>query len=325
MASRKDVAELAGVSPASVSYYINDSGYVSAKARAKIQKAIDTLGYNPNQIARSLRNRDSKQFVFLCNEIRNPFYSQLVHRATKAALKEDYVTLFSPVVNDDKYIKKVCGYQVSGVFASNNRIGVEAINTMAEQNIPVVILRDIKWENLDSRVTQIKVDYSTIMEEIVMHLRVQGAKTIHYVSSSLSCENLDEKTKAFMKANGQNDTKILFGIADTSEAYENVVSSYADSQVPDAFVCTNDAVAFGVLKGVNDLGLSIPDDVLIVGFDNAYISEYSVPSITSVDIESEKMGEIAIELLMKKLRGEVVPDYVVTPHLVQRQSSVRKK
>jgi len=324
MSSRKDVADLAGVSPASVSYYINNNGYVSAKSRVKIQKAIDELGYNPNQIARSLRNKDSRQFVFLCNEIRNPFYAQLVHRATKAALKEDYVTLFSPVVNDDKYIKKVCGYQVSGVFASNNRIGVDAINTMAEQNIPVVILRDIKWANLDKRVTQIKVDYSSIMKEIVDHLRSQGGKSIHYVSSSISSDTLDEKTKAFMKAYGKKEAKIHFGIADTSGACEQVGEAYTGSTLPDAFVCTNDAVAFGVLKAVNDLGLKVPEDVMIVGFDNSYISEYSAPSITSVDIESAKIGEIAIKLLMGKLGGEAVPDYVITPHLILRHSSLRK-
>jgi LacI family transcriptional regulator len=195
---------------------------------------------------------------------------------------------------------------------------------MARQNIPVVILRDIKWTNLDKRVTQIKVDYSTIMEEIVSHLRGQGCKEIHYISSSISEEALDEKTKAFVKAYGKQEANLLFGIADTSEAFQSVASFYAGSPVPDAFVCTNDAVAFGVLKAVNDLGLQVPRDVMVVGFDNAYISEYSVPSITSVDIESAKMGDIAIDLLMKKLKGEDVSDYVVTPHLVVRQSSMRK-
>ena len=323
MPSRKDVADLAGVSQASVSYYINSSGKVSAKARKKIQDAIDVLGYTPNQIARSLRNKDSKQFVFLCNEIRNPFYSQLVHRATNAAVKVDYVTLFSPVVNNDKYIKKVCGYQVSGVFASNNRIGVDAINAIAEQNIPVVILRDLEWENLDSRVTQIKVDYSFIMEELIAHLIGQGGRSIHYVSSSLSFEKIDEKTRAFLKANKAMPTKVHYGIADTSQAHARIAAEYNRGTVPDAFVCTNDAVAFGVLKGISEFGLRVPEDVMIVGFDNTYISEYSVPSFTSVDIESERMGDIAIDLLLKKLRGEIVPDYVVVPHLVLRQSSIR--
>lgn len=325
MVSRKDVAELAGVSPASVSYYINDSGYVSAKARIKIQKAIDTLGYNPNQIARSLRNKDSKQFVFFCNEIRNPFYSELVHRATKAALKEDYVTLFSPVVNNDKYIKKVCGYQVSGVFASNNRIGVDAINTMVQQNIPVVVLRDIEWENLDPRVTQIKVDYSTIMEEICSHLQKQGGDTIHYISSSLSEEKkmVDEKTKAYMHALKNSQPHILYGLADTSEAYKGVLEQYDANSMPDAFICTNDAVAFGVLKAVTEKGLSVPEDVMVVGFDNSYISEYSVPSLTSVDIHSEQMGDLAIQLLIAKLKGEQISDHIVTPRLVIRKSSSR--
>ena len=75
MVSRKDVAKLANVSPASVSYYINNSGYVSKEAGERIQKAIDKLGYVPNQTASALRSQSRKQFVFLCNEIRNPFYS----------------------------------------------------------------------------------------------------------------------------------------------------------------------------------------------------------------------------------------------------------
>ncbi|MBI9094991.1 MAG: LacI family DNA-binding transcriptional regulator [Sphaerochaeta sp.] len=324
MVSRKDVAELAEVSPTSVSYYINDTGYVGAKARQRIQEAIDTLGYNPNQIARSLKIKDSRQFVFFCNEIRNPFYSQLVHQATKAALKEDYVTLFSPVVDDDKYIRKVCGYQISGVFASNNRIGVDAINTMAKQNIPVVILRDVKWPDLSPKVTQIKVDYSYIMDEIVVHLREQGCNEMHYISSSSSPKILDEKTKAFFKAYNKEDVQVSFGIADTSEAFEKIVSSYSSDNCPDAFVCTNDAVAFGVLKAITTIGLRVPEDVMVVGFDNAYIAKYSVPSITSVDIESEKMGKIAIDLLIRKLHGEEVDDYVVTPHLIVRQSSIRE-
>ena len=88
MASRKDVAREAGVSAASVSYYINNNGYVSAEARKRIQEAIEKLNYSPNQIARSLKIKDSKQFVFLCNEIRNPFYAQLVYRATNAAYEK---------------------------------------------------------------------------------------------------------------------------------------------------------------------------------------------------------------------------------------------
>lgn len=326
MSSRKDVAKLAGVSPTSVSYYVNENGYVSVDAGRRIQNAIDELAYTPNQIARSLKVKDSKQFVYFCNEIRNPFYAELVYKATKVAQKEGYLIMFTSVIDDDEAIKKICSYQISGVFASNSKIKLERINAIAKKNIPVVMLRDIEWENIDKRVTQIKVDYSYIMNDIVYHLNDNNYKNIIFISSSITSEieNIDEKTKNFIKANNNNKNSVIYNISSTKDAREYIVTNYTQTNCPDAFVCANDAVAIGVIRGLTEIKINVTN-VAVVGFDNTLSSQFTLPTLTTVEIDSENIGAISIELLMKKLKNEVVDDYVISPKLIIRESSMNRK
>lgn len=321
MASRKDVAILAGVSPASVSYYVNKNGYVSEKAGRKIQKAIDELNYTPNLIARSLKIKDTKQLLFLCNDIRNPFYSQLVHRATKSAAKYGYICMFSPVVNNPEYIKRILSYQVSGVFASNNKMEVSQINKIAKSKVPVVLLRDLDWDGLDSNVTLIKVDFSTIMKEIIEHLVDEGCSTIHYIASS-SLNNLDAKSTAFIKAMESNSYSIIENISATNEAYDTVFQKYESKEsFPNAFVCTNDGVALGCIRAIIDRGLRVPEDVKVVGFDNTNISQFSSPKISTVDINSDEIGEIAVSKLLNKINSKEESNELIKPRLIIRESS----
>ena len=323
MASRKDVAALAKVSQASVSYYINKSGYVSAEAAERIQKAIDTLGYRPNQIARSLRCNKSKRFVFLCNEIRNPFFSQMVHQATQEAIKKGYVILFSTVVDDSAYIEKIFGYQISGVFASNNRLDEKSINNLASQGVPVVILRDIEWKQLNPNITLIKVNYQRILKTIINHLEENGFRRYFYFSSSRNPSSADEKTLKFLEATEGKTQTVFYQISDPQRGFEQVINIKKEIRVDDAFICANDAVAFGVRKALDTLEYFVPNDVAVVGFDNTINSKYTIPGITTVDIEADKIGAIAISLLIKKMQGVKVDDYIIEPKLIIRNSSNR--
>lgn len=328
MASRKDVAREAGVSAASVSYYINHNGYVSEEAGKRIQAAIEKLNYSPNQIARSLKIKDSKQFVFLCNEIRNPFFAQLVYKATKEAYREDYFILFSNVINDDNYLRKICSYQVSGLFLSNGRIQEETLQMFVKQRIPTVMLQDIRWDNIDENISRIEIHNEVIFKEIIAHLQENGYHDSCYISSSRSEKRgeLDEKTINFMEAAGSsNKHSIIYNIADAREAFDYIIHTYTKSNCPDSFICSNDAVAVGVVKGVLELGLKIPQDVAVIGYDNTFQSQFGVPSITSVDIKTETLGETVIQMLLDKVRGLSVPDYEIYPKLMIRESSRREK
>ncbi len=326
MASRKDVASLAGVSPASVSYYINSSGYVSKETGEKIQQAIDVLGYTPNQIARSLKVKDSKQFLFFCNEIRNPFFAEIVYHATMKAKENGYTTMFSCVVDDDEYVRKMFSYQVSGVFAPNNKIKAEIIEEMVKKGVPIVLLTGINLPSLASEVTQIEIDYKSISMDIVNHLKEQGYCKTMCLSGAKSEKigEIDIKTQEFINAYNIGEVSVAYKVRSYEDAHNFVVNSFTKENHPDSFYCTNDSVAIGVLKGLNELDIKV-GDVGIIGFDNTNNANVTFPGITSVDIGVEEIGSIAIELLMKKINKEPTANYVIKPKLIKRNSSLKMK
>lgn len=327
MASRKDVALEAGVSPASVSYYVNKSGYVSASAGEKIQAAIEKLHYSPNQIARSLKIKDSKQFVFLCNEIRNPFYSQLVYHASQAAYKEGYGILFSNVIDDETYLRKLCSYQVSGLFAPNHFISQDLIESIAKQGIPVVVLRDFSWNTLSSEISQVHIVPETIFSEVIQHLNKNDYHKLHFISSASATdrEKKDEKLEAFLLASGlDRKQNISYDISTAEQSAEHIQKHWNNfSEKPDAFVCTNDAVAQGVIFSLHQQGVRVPEDVAVVGYDNTKQSQFYIPTISSVDFGADQLGEQIIQMLLDKIQGKPVEDFHITPHLIIRESSTR--
>lgn len=189
MVSRNDVAKEAGVSPTSVSYYINQSGYVSDAAGKRIQAAIDKLHYRPNQMAKSLKTKNSRQFVFLCNEIRNPFFAQLIADATTAAYKRDYSILFSNVIDDEKYLTKLCGYQASGVFLPSAKVSKEVVEAIQRMGISVVMLNDASWKQVPEGVTQVRSAAEMVYPQVLEHLKKNGYKRFTFVSSAADAEH----------------------------------------------------------------------------------------------------------------------------------------
>lgn len=318
MATRRDVAELAGVSQTSVSYYLNNSGYVSREAAEKIQNAINELNYRPNQVAKSLKTGDSRQFAFFCNEIRNPFYSQLVYDASKAASANGYMILFSTIIDDQVYVERLYGFQVGGAFASNKKLKSELINGFAKQ-APIVVLMDVESNDLDDRVIRIKIDYRKAMSLICSQLSSTGCHSIFYLSATSDEKEatLDSKTEAFNEF-APTSSSVLYGFEDASSSYMHLRSYLKENSAPDAFVCANDAVALGAIKAVHDSGYRVPEDVAVFGFDNTINSEFNYGGISSVDIKADILGKTVIDLLMSRIKGEEVNSFYVEPALVLR-------
>lgn len=326
MVSRKDVAREAGVSATSVSYYINQSGYVSEEAGRRIQQAIEKLHYNPNQIARSLKTKTSNQFVFLCNEIRNPFYAQIVSSATEAAYKEGYGILFSNVIDDEAYLRKLCSYQVDGMFVPSGKIRHSVLENVVKMGIPVVMLGDAAWKNAPQQITQIRSDVNMIFPQIIEHLRENRYAHFHYISNVQDEERArtDDKAQAFLRATGLDvHADISYGVDTARKAEALLCREWPALSRKDAFICANDSVAQGVIHALYSMGVRVPEDVGVVGYDNTTLSRFYIPGITSVDYGAERLGEIIIDMLIRRAQGETVEDLVITPHFVKRQSTAR--
>ena len=324
-ATRKDVAQLAGVSTATVSYYINGSGYVSKEKRQRIAKAIEELDYQPNLIAKSLKVKDTKQIVFLCSEIKNPFHAHVAYQAATEAYNHDYTILFCNVIDDERYIARICSYQVSGVFIATNRLPPEAIARITSRHIPVVVLDERLSPDLPEEVSRIILDYNKVMARTVDLMVERGKKQLFYLSSNPAEDFTinDGKTDAVVQAAKANPNcaglTVERSLTSAPDAYRLVMERYKNQVVPG--YATNDDTALGVLRALHDLGLSVPRDAAVVGVGNTYLSEMSVPRLSTIDVEIDRVSRQAIRMLVERSGQEPVPDLWIKPKLIERETT----
>ena len=325
-AARKDVAREAGVSETSVSYYINQNGYVSKEAGERIQQAIEKLHYSPNQIARSLKTKTSNQFVFLCNQIQNPFFSQIVSNATEAAYKKGYSILFSNVIDDETYLRKLCSYQVDGIFIPSGKIRQSILKSLVSTGIPIVMLSDAALKNLPKEIMQIRSDAALAFPRIIQHLRENGYSRFHFISSvhDVRRGTLDDKVQAFLNETSLSPEKDVSYNVDTAAKAEMLLTrDWPLLSEKDAFLCANDSVAQGVIYALYTKGIHVPEDVGVVGYDNTTPSRFFIPEISSVDYDADKLGEMIIEMLIRRVQGKPVENRVITPQFIARRSTMR--
>ncbi len=322
------MASLAGVSTATVSYYINNSGYVSKEKRQRIAKAIEELDYQPNLIAKSLKVKDTKQIVFLCSEIKNPFHAHVAYQAATEAYCHDYTILFCNVIDDEKYIARICSYQVSGVFIATNRLPPEAIQKITSRHIPVVMLDERINPDIPQEVSRIILDYSEVMEKTVDLMVKRGKSSLIYLSSNPADDLTvnDGKTDAVMRAVGAHPCcprlTVERGMTSALDAYRLVMERYRDRVAPGtAFLCTNDDTALGIMRAMQDLGFSVPRDIAVVGVGNTYLSEMSVPRLSTIDVEIDLLSRQAIQMLVRSGSQEEVQNLWIKARLIERETT----
>lgn len=327
-ATRKDVARLAGVSTATVSYYINSSGYVSKEKRRRIAEAIEELDYQPNLIAKSLKVKDTKQIVFLCSEIKNPFHAHVAYQAATEAYRHDYTILFCNVIDDEKYIARICSYQVSGVFIATNRLPPEAIQRITSRHIPVVMLDERINPDIPKEVSRIILDYNEVMGKTVDLMVERGKSNLIYLSSNPADDLTvnDGKTDAVIQAAGAHPgcpgLTVERGMTSALDAYRLVMDRYRDRVAPgSAFLCTNDDTALGIMRAMQDLGFSVPRDIAVVGVGNTYLSEMSVPRLSTIDVEIDLLSRQAIQMLVRRSGQEEMQDLWIKARLIERETT----
>lgn len=326
MATRKDVAKLAGVSPTSVSYYVNNNGYVSKEKQEKIKAAIEELKYRPNLLARSLKVQKTNQILLVCNEIRNPFHAELVYYTTKYAYENDYVMLFANVQDDSEYIEKICDYQVNGIIIASNKISEDKLRDISDLGIPIITITNMDWENTNDHITHIKFDTIDAISNIVDIIAEKGHKRLVFIASCPSEEErmVDRKIRGFtegVKRNGlvEEDQKILYNVTNSLTSYERTKELLKEFH-PTAIVCANDAVAIGAMRAAHEAGLKVPDDIVITGYDNTDSSITSIPSLTTIDLSLKKVSQLTIETIIKGINGVKQEDIMISTKLIRRES-----
>ncbi len=330
----KEVAKYAGVSPSTVSRVISDSPRISEETKIVVREAMETLGYHPNAIARSLVSKStytvgivmpqSTERAFL-----NPFFPQALSGVSAAAHEQGYCILLSTGVNEKEQLESiesiVMGGRVDGVIIMYSSVDNEALDALKKLRVPAVVIgKPLKPQG----VLYVDNDNVEASFKVTEELIKNGHEKIAFLSGSfkfvVSLDRLDGYMNALKKYNIPFRKEYVLELSDYIKegAYEVTKELLERKDRPTALVVTDDVMAFGAMDAIKRKGLKIPEDIEVMSFNNVPTAELTSPSLTSVDIDAFNLGYEASKLIIEKIKGEATKDRVIVPtKIIYRESS----
>lgn len=312
-----DVANLSGVSKATVSNVIRKSGRVSEGTRERVLAAIAALGYRPNSLARDLVRRRTTTLGVIVGDLANTFYAELVKLLELEASGLSYTTI---VCNTDGHldlerarVETLLERAVSGVVMLQYSGDDSVLDELARARVPVVVISC--WEE---RADCVAIDDRPGMAEAVEHLIALGHRRIAHVTGPL----LEQATRELRFA-GYRDAMLAHGLEPLVVDAETWTPGDADR--PTAFAAGNDVMAVRLIDALEAAGMAVPADVSVSGFDGIELSGYSRIDLTTVAQPRSELATRGLELLVERMRAGTVAGPLrqvrLAPRLVVRGST----
>ena len=325
MATIVDVAKLAGVTPTTVSRVINNRGYISEKTRNKVYGAMDELGYQPNEIARSLTKQKSNTIGVIVPHISHPYFAKLISNLENEASKKDYKIILSnskeKAEKEKQYLDMCKSNRVAGIVLCSGNVESNKINT---GDIPVVLLE----KNFEEGKLGIQCDNYQGGKLATEHLIECGCKKVLHFSGVIDEEMpADNREKAFIDTCIKNSVKYYIKKFDINtynqmDYYEAIKDTITEIKEIDGIFASSDLIAAQVIQVCNELNIRIPQDIKLVGFDDVEISKLTTPTITTIHQPIKEMSKLAVELIDTKYTNVEIDKQIIVPvELVVRNST----
>ncbi|MBS4956954.1 MAG: LacI family DNA-binding transcriptional regulator [Clostridium sp.] len=328
MATIVDVAKLAGVTPTTVSRVINNRGYISEKTRNKVNEAMDQLGYQPNEIARSLTKQKSNTIGLIVPHISHPYFAKLISNLENEAAKSGYKIILcnskEKAEKEKQYLDMCKSNRVAGIILCSGNVESNKINT---GNIPIVLLE----KNFEDGKLGIQCDNYQGGKLATEHLIDCGCKRLLHFSGVIDEEMpADNREKAFIDICNENNIEFFIRKYDINtynemNYYEYIKDTFNEIKNIDGIFASSDLIAAQVIQVCNELNIRIPSDVKLVGFDDVEIAKLTTPTITTIHQPIKEMAKLAIELIDSKYKNIEVNEQTILPiELVVRNSTLNK-
>lgn len=326
MNSIKDVAQKAGVSISTVSRVLSNKPYVSEDVRDRVMEAVQELDYRPNQVARSLRARQSTSLGLIVSDVCNPFFTDVSRAVEDCAYEKGYsVFLCNSDENEKKerfYLQEMIDKNVAGVILSPTQKASENF-TGLNVNLPVVVYdRSVKGMDVDT----ILIDNRDSAMQLTNHLIENGYKRIAGIFCNVPTgyERRAGFEKAMSKA-GLEPLQIIMTQTRIEAGYTAAKKLLTQSPLPDAIFTSDNLVLAGAMQAVNEMGLKIPDEIGLVGYDDVAWMTLVHPSMTIIRQPTDQIARMAVDLIMQRIENPKRPplQVVLKGQLVVRGSSVR--
>ncbi|GAS81725.1 LacI family DNA-binding transcriptional regulator [Paenibacillus amylolyticus] len=298
MTTIKDVAQLAGVSVATVSRVINDRGYVHADTRKKVEDAVKALNFSPNEVARSLYKRKSKLIGLLLPDITNPYFPQLARGVEDRMQEQDYRLIFGNSDEDEQkeqdYIQTFIQNNVVGVISSTN---YPHSSIYEKLKIPVVFLDRTSLDR-PSVYADGREGGRLAAREIIN----RGSRRITVMQGPSQIRPAQDRFEGAIEIirDAGLDYHVIqttsFSINEAGVWAEELFRKYADT---DGVIASNDIAAMAVLHEASRIGRKVPDDVQVIGFDDIPMSSLLSPALSTIRQPAYEMGREAAGLLIQ--------------------------
>ena len=332
-ATVKDVAALVGVSIATVSRYMNSSGYVSSDVALRIKNAIDTLDYVPNSVAISLKKTKTKSIGIIIPELSNVSFMDTVQGISDIAMANGYQPIILSSDDNSKIesqaLDVLLSKRVDGIIIASAGGNNEKILKINDSRLPVVLLDRDDFNTQDNvLVDSVVLDNFNGSYKMINYLISLGHRRIAIIAGTKNSIISKERLEGYKKAlvdNGIeiNDDLILFGHFGYKSGYELTRSIVVSSLRPTAIYTINNILALGAISAMNEMNISIPKFMSICAFgDFKYVGALN-PTLTVINQLAYSIGETTAKLLIEKMSNfdNWKPKKIVMPaELIVRNS-----
>ncbi len=328
--TRKDVAKLANVSETVVSYVVNNNRYVAAEKRERVLKAISALNYQPNNIARALKGKGSNHLVFVADKISTEHFGVLVEQMDSFAYEQGYLISLLANRNTPDFVPQLISRRPDGIIVSSVSITAHCLDQLASSNIPVVLLGNRNYANLDSRIGVINTGIKQGVQDGIQHLVQQGCSNIFYVDRVSATGNFsdtdDLRLTSFIEymisANLNFSHQNIFTGYNTEVALTTaLVKQMQSAKKMDGIIARNDNLACLVMNVLQEQGVKIPQQVKVVGFDNSRVSQLVTPKLTTIEIDRASIARGIIDMMNSMISGNQPASQQFNTKLIPREST----
>ncbi len=334
MTTMKDVAEMAGVSTATVSRALMNPEKVSTVTRQKVEQAVLAVGYSPHALSRNIKRNESRTILVIVPDISDPFFADVIQGIEHAAAQQGYLILIGDCAQQTQqertFVNLIITKQIDGMLLLGSNLPFDA-SKEEQRNLPPMVMANEFAPELE--LPTVHIDNLTAAYEAVNYLHELGHKRIACIAGPESLPLSHYRLQGYIQALRRNGITVDNDYIIRGDfSYEAGAQSFASLMElphppPTAIFSHNDVMAVGAIWQAKQLGLRIPQDVSLVGFDDLKLSQFCDPPLTTVAQPRYQIGQQAMLLLLEQLQGHSVQSgsRLLDTELIIRESTAAPK
>jgi LacI family transcriptional regulator len=327
----REIAKRAKVSTATVSRAINRVPTVNPNLAKRVWKVIEELNYYPNTQARALVSGKTRIFGLIVSEITNPFFPEIVQAFEDIAVQHNYEILLTSTIHDPKRmeisVRRMIERRVEGVAVLTFGMEESLLEGLRFRKVPLVFV-DVAPRS--PRMSTIRINYLQGIRQAVQHLAALRHTRIAFVTGPLELRSALVRKTAFEESMREIGLEVapqlvVEGDHTMEGGMKALIKLAALRPRPTAILCSNDMTAIGVMREAYDYGISIPEELSVVGFDDIRLSEFMIPPLTTIQMSQTEIARLAFRALKNEVDREVPSpegtEYSLDTNLLLRKST----